>query len=155
MDLTISCPGMSVPSHSPPSTPIVLVPPSSTIVARSYYDPDLQSMLVRLWDSATGASLQTLEVNAVISMLSFSKEGSYLATDRGLLSIQSFYTSAFILQPQPPYNIFVKGRWVVRDMENLLWLPSDYRPICSSIQRNILMLGHASGRVTFIEFRSS
>ena len=111
--------------------------------------------MVRFWDSATGASLQTLEVDAVISMLSFSKEGSYLETSRGLLSIQSFYTGVFVLQPQPLRNIFVKGHWVVRDMENILWLPFDYWPICSTIERNILMLGHASGRVTFIEFRFS
>ncbi|OCK91963.1 WD40 repeat-like protein [Cenococcum geophilum 1.58] len=86
---------------------------------------------VRLWDSATGVSLQTLEVEAVISMLSFSKEGSYLETDRGLISIQAFYYGGF--QLQPPCDIFVRDRWIVRDMENLLFLPPDYRPICSTI----------------------
>ena len=109
---------------------------------------------VRLWDSATGASLQALEVDAVINMLSFSGEGQYLETSRGLLSVQSFYTGVFA-QSQPPRNIFVKDHWVIRDMENVLWLPSDYRPICSTIERNILMLRLASGRVTFIEFRFS
>jgi hypothetical protein len=85
-------------------------------------------------------------------MLSFSKEGSYLETSRGLLSVQSFYTGISVLQPQPLPNIFVKDHWVVRDMEKVLWLPSDYRPICLTIERNILTLGHASGRVAFIEF---
>jgi hypothetical protein len=37
-------------------------------------------------------------------------------------------------------------------MENCLWLPSNYRATCSAFQNNILVLGHASGRVTFIEF---
>ena len=108
--------------------------------------------IVRLWDSATGVLLQTLEIEAIITMLSFSNDGLYLETDRGLISIKAFYYGGF--EPQPPCNIFVRGRWVVRDMENLLFLPPNYWPICSTVQRNILILGHASGRITFIEFSS-
>ena len=35
------------------------------------------------------------------------------------------------------------GGW---KMDNILWLPFDYRPTCSVDQNNILALGHASGR---------
>jgi WD40 repeat protein len=110
---------------------------------------------VRLWDSATGASLRMFQVDTVISELSFSKEGPYLETNRGLLSIQSIFTGAFPLQPQLPCNIFVKEHWVAQNMENLLWLPSDYRPTCAAFRSNIFVLGHSSGRVTFMEFSSS
>jgi WD40 repeat protein len=108
---------------------------------------------VRLWDWATGSALQTFEVDSVIAKLSFSKDGLYLETDKGFLRMQSVHTSTSPLQPQSPYNIFVKRRWVTREMENILWLPFDYRVSCSAIRSGILVSGHTSGRVTFIEFR--
>ena len=110
---------------------------------------------VRLWDAATGAALQLLGVDVAISRLSFSKEGPYLETDRELLSIQPPHTSTFPTQAQLPHKIFVKEHWVTREMENLLWLPSNYRATCSAFQHNILALGHLSGHVTFIEFSLS
>jgi WD40 repeat protein len=110
---------------------------------------------VRLWDSATGASLQTLKVDAMVSDLSFPKDGPYLETDKGSLNIQSFLNTAISLQPQPLCNIFVKRFWVTRGTENLLWLPSDYRATCAAIRNNILVLGQASGHVIFVEFSLS
>src|SRR5438045_6587612 len=42
---------------------------------------------VRVWDARTGEVMQTLEVDAVVQMLSFSVDGAYLETDMGLLRI--------------------------------------------------------------------
>ena len=36
--------------------------------------------------------------------------------------------------------------------ENILFLPTDYRPTVFVVRDNILVMGHASGRLTFIEF---
>jgi hypothetical protein len=36
--------------------------------------------------------------------------------------------------------------------ENILWIPADYRPRCLAVRDNILVMGYASGQVTFIEF---
>jgi WD40 repeat protein len=44
---------------------------------------------VKLWDAGTGAVLQTLEVNAILQTLSFSDEGTFLHTNRGLLHAAS------------------------------------------------------------------
>ena len=107
---------------------------------------------VRLWDAATGAALQTLKVDVAIRSLSFFKEGPYLETDRGLLNIQPLNTGTSLPQVQPLCKIFVETRWVTREMENLLWLLSNYQMTCSAFQNNILVLGHTSGHVTFIEF---
>ena len=109
---------------------------------------------VRLWDAATGAAAQTLKVNSVIQTLSFSPNGPYLETDRGLLSISSLSICAPLLQPRSQRSIFVTEQWVALDTENLLWLPPEYRPTHSAVSGSILVLGHASGRVTFMEFHS-
>ena len=109
---------------------------------------------VRLWDTATGATLQTLEGHKSISELSFSRDGQYLETDRGMLYPQP---SSFDAPPKalPPYTMFANVDWVTRDGENLLWLPSNSRGTCSAFRRNLLVLGQASGRVIFIAFSSS
>src|SRR4051812_20030947 len=102
---------------------------------------------LRLWDLATGAALQTLESGEIISRTSYLRNGQHLETDRGLLSIQSSFPN--LSSPKAPSSrqIFVKGDWITRDMENLLWLPNDYRAMCSALYGNLLALGLASGRV--------
>jgi WD40 repeat protein len=77
---------------------------------------------VKLWDAVTGVALKTLEVDVVITRLSFSKEGPYLETNRGLLSIQPLYAGTFPLPARSLCEVFVKERWVARGMENLLCL---------------------------------
>ena len=108
---------------------------------------------VKLWDPATGALQQTLKVDVVIWRLSFSKSGPYLETDRGLLRFETTCFSTLPLQSEPISDIFVKERWVARDMEHLLWLPPAYRATCSAFQGSILVLGHASGQITILEFQ--
>src|SRR6202034_3073335 len=109
--------------------------------------------IVRLWDPATGAALQTLEVDVSLYSIFFSRDAQYLKTNRGLLSLQSSSTLSPSRVPSL-YQILVKGDWITRDGENLLWLPSDYKAECSALHDNMLVIGHMSGEVTFIEFRS-
>jgi WD40 repeat protein len=48
---------------------------------------------VRLWDAATGAALQTLELGVTTRTLSFSTSGQYLIMDRGVLGVSSLQSS--------------------------------------------------------------
>jgi hypothetical protein len=107
---------------------------------------------VRLWDATTGAWKQTLNVNTTIRSLLFSMDGRYLKTDRGLLSLNSGSPDTHLRRE---CAILVNDEWVTQDGRNLLWLPLDYRAECSAVlNNNMLVLGHASGRVTLIEFAS-
>jgi hypothetical protein len=108
---------------------------------------------VRLWDAGSGAPLQTLEVGATVRTLSFC--GPYLQTDRGLLKVKGYSPPVSLPQIDPVTNLFVKEYWITRDSEKLLWLPSEYRPICSTFKGNILVFGCSSGQVTFMEFSQS
>jgi hypothetical protein len=109
---------------------------------------------VRLWDPKTGAIIQTLDVNTVIWTLSFSVNGSYLETGEGLLDIipSSLSPGAVLFRPAISRGIFVEKQWIVREKEYLLWLPSDYRPTSEAVRGNVVILGHASGRISFLEF---
>jgi WD40 repeat protein len=110
---------------------------------------------VRLWDPTTGAALQTLKVGSVIDTLTFSSDWLYLDTDRGRLHIKSLSWNRVPLQTNALWDILVKKTWVTYKTEKVLWLPFEYRAACSAVQSNMLVLGHASGRVTFFEFNFS
>ena len=105
---------------------------------------------IKLWDVANGGTLmQTLEVDFIVHALVFSMDGSCLKTDRGWLPISSGSTFG---QSSLPHTLFVKERWVARGMENLLWVPSEYRPICIAVRKNIIAFGHGSGSLSICEF---
>jgi WD40 repeat protein len=110
---------------------------------------------VRLWDAATGTHRQTLEGHSGIKRLSFSRNGQCLETNRGLLSISLNSSASSTFKDQKPASdvFFVGGEWVTRDGENLLWLPADYRASCVAVYGYTLILGHASGQVTFFRFK--
>jgi len=60
-----------------------------------------------------GAALQALE-NCLVSKLSFSTEGPYVETDRGLLDIQSNSTGVFASRLK---SLFLGQNWVTYDGE--------------------------------------
>jgi WD40 repeat protein len=107
---------------------------------------------VRLWDTATGAALRKFD-NCFVSELSFSRDALCLETDRGRLRIQPGSADE-LAHNLRPYTVFLKEDWITQDERNHLWLPADYRPSCSAYQGNLLVLGHPSGEVTFIQFKS-
>ena len=108
-----------------------------------------------LWDTATGTHRQTLEGHGRwVKKLAFSGNGQCLQTDRGLLSItvnSDASTSSGGHQPASSV-LSVRDDWVMRDGRSVLWLPVDYRATCVAVHGPTLVLGHASGRVTFLRF---
>jgi WD40 repeat protein len=106
---------------------------------------------VRLWDAATGAEKQTLVVHISITSLSFSNNGKYLKSDRGMLPLNSDSSDMLDHRAQQSCVIFVNKEWVTQDGQKILWLPPDYRATCTAIHNDKLVLGHRSGKVTFFE----
>jgi WD40 repeat protein len=126
---------------------------------------------VRLWEASTGALLSIFETGTTVRQLSFAVDGSCLVTSNGLLDLiyvsptaaTTTSTAALSLctsnrgphlRPRPPHlqsSIFVKGQWVARGTDNLLWLPPDHRPTRVAVRDGVAVLGCASGQVSFLE----
>jgi hypothetical protein len=48
--------------------------------------------------------------------------------------------------------LFVSDNWVAVEEENIIWLPSNYRATCVVVWNGIVVLGHSSRGVSFLEF---
>ncbi|KAK3304916.1 WD40-repeat-containing domain protein [Chaetomium strumarium] len=108
---------------------------------------------IRLWDAATGAHRQTLEGHGGgVRAVAYSRNGQCLETDRGLLSVDSDAPSSSGDQKPASGVLFVGDDWVTRNGKSVLWLPADYRATCVAVYGHTLILGHASGQVTFFRF---
>ena len=88
----------------------------------------------------------------MIEAIAFSPDGSHLKTDRGQISIPLSLHSAPFRQKKELCSVFVEDQWIAFNEQGFLWLPSDYRPICSAIYGNFICLGYVSGHLTFLEF---
>jgi len=113
-----------------------------------------QDETVRFWDTASGAPLQTFKDCGLVSRLSFSSDGSCLETDWERLDLISLLptTKPSRLRPVISRRIFVKDEWVVHGVDHMLWLPPDYRPLCSAVLGRFVVLGCRSGHVSIFEF---
>ncbi|KAI0884183.1 vegetative incompatibility protein HET-E-1 [Annulohypoxylon maeteangense] len=126
------------------------------------FSPDSQLMAscsidgtIRLWDPISKSAVGSLNVGTVVRNLSFSSCGQYLETDRGVLNIASFNipSSSSLFSSTRPYSLFVTHDWLRRDMENALWLPNEYHATDVATWGNLIVLGHSTGSISFIEFR--
>jgi WD40 repeat protein len=118
---------------------------------------------VKIWDAATGACVQTLNVGRMLSRLSFDPTtNSLLTTDIGLLNLDhpalppaiDDRSTAITLRDihHSGWGISTDGVWIVKDREEMLWLPPDYRVEESAVVGSTVAIGCRSGRVLVMTF---
>lgn len=118
--------------------------PDGKLMASASYDEIL------LWDGHTWTYRNSCMPGVITSTLSFSRDGSYLETDKGKISLPISLSGANSCLSKDPYTIFVTSQWIASAKQRLLWLPPDRRPTCLAVSGNIICLGHASGHITFL-----
>jgi WD40 repeat protein len=116
---------------------------------------------IRVWDPRTGTCRQTLYTGVTYSSLSFRPGNLELLTNVGAFAIRSRKPISLtsIPVPETPSHRYSSGIssdrcWVTWKGENLLWLPKEYRPSCSSICGSMVVIGCYSGKVLFINLSS-
>ncbi|KAF1810848.1 beta transducin-like protein HET-D2Y [Eremomyces bilateralis CBS 781.70] len=115
---------------------------------------------VKIWDANSGACLQTLEVEKSLHNVLFDATSSLLQTDIGTIAIDpssASFTNAIETHPQglqyKGVGLSSTGVWITYDSENILWLPSEYRPSCSSVSAKTVGIGVGSGKNYFFRIQ--
>jgi WD40 repeat protein len=112
---------------------------------------------VKIWDASSGECLQTLSIGKARFNISTDTTGLYLHTEIGTIAIDVSTTSTpSVTDPQSSqhkgWGLSSDGAWITYDSENLVWLPSEYRPLCSAVSGNTIGIGVGSGRVWICNF---
>ncbi|KFY30639.1 hypothetical protein V493_01778 [Pseudogymnoascus sp. VKM F-4281 (FW-2241)] len=114
---------------------------------------------VRIWNAATGTLQQNISVNGHISSLLFDITDMVLITNIGRITLGKTELASLSESSQEGgkshlKGLAIRGSWVTWNAQNLLWLPPDYRDMCSdiSLSGSTLAVGCKSGKVFVIGF---
>ena len=132
--------------HSDWVNTVVFSPDSSLLASASHNNT------VRLWDAATGASLEVFK-HAHSHSLNLSWNGTQLIVDGKRYAIRWVFSSALPSQPMPReahYAIDRERLWITWSNERMLWLPPNRRPGVHACREGTIVIGNGSGRMTFI-----
>ncbi|KAJ5734341.1 hypothetical protein N7493_003127, partial [Penicillium malachiteum] len=102
-------------------------------------------------DPASGALQQTSTLGNRVIEIEFTSDGDFRKTNLGLLQIEHGRVTPSISPSLSP-KISIYNEWVELQGEKILWLPTEYRPLCSALNDNIIALGRRSGNVSFLGF---
>jgi WD40 repeat protein len=136
---------------------------------------------VKIWDASSGACLKTLEGHSnLVNSVAFSHDGTQVVSGSDDHTVKiwdassgaclktleghsnSVYNVAFdsntalatttLEEPRHSYGLNSDQAWITYNGQNVLWLPSEYRPSCSAVMPNTIVIGCPSGRVLTINF---
>jgi WD40 repeat protein len=122
--------------------------PDSTKLASASYDNT-----VKMWDASSGACLQMLDIARALYSLSFDPISLCLLTEIGPINVSAsmgFSAKNDTVLQRPQYvgaGVSLDSTLITCNGKNLLWIPPEYRPSCSSVCRDTIGMGVGSGRV--------
>jgi WD40 repeat protein len=112
--------------------------------------------MVNIWDAGSGACLEELYIGRTVYNVAFDTTASYnTGTTSWVISSDSNTVLAATALEEPRhhgYGLNANGAWITWNGQNVLWLPSEYRPSCSAIASSTIVIGCPSGWVLTINF---
>jgi len=108
---------------------------------------------VKLWDAVTAKELQSYPTSKTVSRISFSDDGIRLETDTGNLDLGAAVSQHRTPVPEPQPDFHVMSCWIQYRGVDLVWLPHEYRAACHDESGSFLVIGQASGAVSFLSAR--
>ncbi|KAH7243776.1 WD40-repeat-containing domain protein [Fusarium solani] len=118
---------------------------------------------VRIWRTDAGDCVQTVHIGFV-SHLSFEPGNTRLLTNLGAITVpkplvtEASVASTALVMPshsrdcRSGFGITGDGCWISWHGNNLLWLPVDFRPTCSTVLESTIVIGCRSGKVIVMGF---
>ncbi|KAF2032676.1 hypothetical protein EK21DRAFT_60470 [Setomelanomma holmii] len=120
------------------------------LVASSSWDK-----IVRVWETATGACRTVLDSPYLyISEPAFSPNTNALHTDRGDVALPSDLILTLPVELEHhASHLLVRDQWVLRNTQQFLWLPFEYRAYNRAVCQDMVCLGCPSGRVALLRLQ--
>ena len=121
---------------------------------------------LKVWDLEQRMCLHTLDVSTNLYRISFTSwANSQLYADVGILdlevpnptpnsNVESTGIPSLSVSERLSHCVNIDGEWIMKNGENLIWLPSGYRPLRSAVFKSIIALGCRSGRVIMMRLSS-
>jgi WD40 repeat protein len=100
---------------------------------------------VKIWDAGSGACLQTLEgYSSIVSSANLVSILALLNTTETVRKHERGVSQGAAIGSD--------DIWISNNSQNLLWLPTEYRPACSAALGRCVGIGTGSGKVWFCRF---
>jgi hypothetical protein len=89
----------------------------------------------------------------MVSRIVFSNDGSNLETNIGQLDLGIAFVTHQASVTEPQTTILLDSSWVKFRGVDFLWLPYEYRGVCHDVFGSRLVVGQASGAISFFLFK--
>jgi WD40 repeat protein len=107
---------------------------------------------LQIWELSTGTVIGTHRTCSFPEYLRFSQDGNAIDTHMGRVDIRSIYPG---WKSTTSRDFYVDGNLIIHGTKPALVLPHDYQASSAAAVDNTLVIGHKSGRVTFLELKAA
>jgi WD40 repeat protein len=142
-------------SHNGPVNSVAFSHDSTWLVSAS------MGGTIKIWDTGSGEHPQKVNISAEPFNILPDASSSYLHTEIDTIGVGRLPDLNKTPSVTDPESLRYQGwalsadrAWITYNSENLVWLPSEYRPSISSTQRNKVSIGFRSGKVWIYNFKA-